>query len=229
MLLNSTEEIAPPLSDRREASGEWVTWREARLRSSGLEPVESVSPGSTMIPVSALLNRVDILTAVLDEHLFQSPLGSLPSENVMDVYEEVRTLSGGLAVVYEGKCLLEPQCCCDLNNIRDWSEATTYRGNEEDVTLWTGHPCLHIWFKEGKLLLQLETDPSTRFVVAPSQIHDALIPAITLQRQLSAALEQVVATRFGSTSKMVCDCLAGLLEFDNPKAFTDTELTESET
>jgi hypothetical protein len=223
LLLNAAAEIAPPLSDAREACDESIARREAQFRSSRLEPVESVSPGSRMIPVSAVLNRADILTALLDEHLLQSPLLSLPANNVMDVYEGVKTLSGGLAVVHEGICLLEPQCCCDLNNICDWSDAMSYRGNDEGAFLWTGHPHLLIWYREGRLVLQLESDPSISFAVTPTQIQNALAPAITLQREFSRALEPILADRFGATSKLACDCLAGLLEFDHPEAFTDED------
>lgn len=226
LLINSSKETRPPLFDGRETPRELVAWREALFRSVGLKPVESVSAGSAMIPVPAILSRADILSAIVEEHLLQIPFETLPSGNVLDIYEGVGTFSGGLAVVREGKLLLQPQCCCDLNNICDWAEAMTYRGIDEGEFLWTGHPYLYKWFRNGKLVLQLESDPSIHFAVRPKEIRDALQTAVALQRELSTALEPVLAAHFGSASKLVCDSLAGLLQFDHPVVFTDNESAE---
>jgi hypothetical protein len=56
------------------------------------------------------------------------------------VAEQIPHLSGGLALVADGRALITPSCCADLENLESWRELVLDR--PKSGTIWIGHPDL---------------------------------------------------------------------------------------
>jgi hypothetical protein len=121
-------------------------WRAA-MRAANLD-VEPVRPGSWFVYADQLTGAEQLRTILRvnlsgDEH---------PAS-----LEEVAPLPGGYALLNDDSLLLLPNCCGDLGDIREWSDAAAYREAEPRM-VWIGHPWLSAWFDAGTLVIREERE-----------------------------------------------------------------------
>ncbi|HVT79648.1 MAG TPA: hypothetical protein VHM90_03240, partial [Phycisphaerae bacterium] len=123
-------------------------------------------------------------------------------------------LDGGLALSdANGRILLEPQCCSDLHNHRDWRSATQCQ-NPDWQMLWIGHPWISVRQESARLLLSdlHESDaPVAKWIVEPLELECALDVAVAELHRFAKSLAEALLL-LGVTDKadVMAESLAGL-------------------
>lgn len=104
-------------------------------------------------------------------------------------------LIGGYILRYQGADILVPQCCCDLDNLKDWKSVLQY-----DDTKWTmhwiGHPWVRVKFEGGYLIFTDYTesdDEEPHFAVKPDILANAVNEAEKIVQDFMERLLKLMA------------------------------------
>jgi hypothetical protein len=117
------------------------------MRAANLN-VEPVRPGSWLVYADRLTDAEQLCTILR---------ANLSGDELPASLDEVPPLPGGYALLDDDSLLLLPNCCGDLGDIREWSDAATYRETEPRM-VWIGHPWLSAWFEAGTLVVREEQE-----------------------------------------------------------------------
>lgn len=120
-----------PTVPEHERAAAWSRHWFDCLEEAGVIGLNPVAPNSCHIPVTAL---TDLTTL---DHI----LNKLVEPDTRSDPESATALSGGVALVSGGAVLVEPQCCVDLGDWREWHSIAAHTAPKWK-SLWIGHPCL---------------------------------------------------------------------------------------
>jgi hypothetical protein len=100
------------------------------ISDSGLEKLKPIELGSYFVDISTI--RKNELKIILETKLKDVDLSN---------YEEyLGQISGGIVIIENGIIIIEPSCCGDLSDIKNWEDIK--QSNKEWKQLWIGHPWL---------------------------------------------------------------------------------------
>jgi hypothetical protein len=145
-------------------------------------------------------------------------LERLVSEAVEDtdlLADRIPHLSGGLAFFADGRALIQPSCCADLENLDSWREVVLHR--PKSGAIWIGHPDLAFTIDGDRITLteQWEYPPAPESLLqltVPLGQLTAAVETARLELELfRAELLPVVTTVVGSPmlAERVIDALVG--------------------
>lgn len=168
---------------------------------TGLSPIQA---GSMHVAVSEFIDLgklAQVLARLVEAEALSAPDGP-------------GVLSGGFAVVTEGRVLVEPSCCGDLGNWNDWQSAALCRKAEWEI-LWIGHPWLSIRSEGDDLIVSAPHESSEP---VPTWILDRhlIAPALTRTRtELECFAQRLAQSLYASGNNIsdltnVARALAGL-------------------
>jgi len=123
-------------------------------------------------------------------------------------------LDGGLALLdSDGHLLVEPHCCGDLGDLRDWQEAARYTGTAWQM-LWIGHPWLSVRFERGQLVISApheSNDPVAKWAVDPDDLERAVrVAAAELHRFSELVVPFLSSHGFQGNAHAMAETLVGL-------------------
>jgi hypothetical protein len=172
----ATQPRKSPSGTFSEVAEEWFHYWSDCLEDSGITDLRPLRRGSWHVPTvnfGAPLNLQKFL-----ERTFQE-WGGIDSLSEPDCR---RALNGGLALQCPaGDVLIEPRCCVDLGDAKDWKAAAEYRGTDWQM-LWIGHPWLSVRYQEPLLILSEpheSNNPADRWSVFPEELNRAVDRAKT--------------------------------------------------
>ena len=123
-----------------EAPNEWDQFWKKCLAEKGMDQLEPIQTG---------YNLVDITT--INEHELEEIIKHELKDVDIDEYEdEVGRICGGIAIKINNQCLITPNCCGDIGNIRDWEDIFT-EGKTTWQMLWIGHPWIFYRRQNGHI------------------------------------------------------------------------------
>jgi hypothetical protein len=160
----------------------WGAYWFACLADAGITDLEPIALGSRHVVTDALGASAS-LRAILAR--------LVPVEERTDP-EAVGALSGGFALVANGRVVQEPMCCSDLVNNHDWRALIDYREPAWRM-VWIGHPWLSARADGDDIVLSLPSEgapPEPAWVLNRALIHPALARATA---RLEALVPHVAA------------------------------------
>jgi hypothetical protein len=103
---------------------------------------------------------------------------------------EVKILPGGFCLMSEnGEPLIEPQCCCDFQNLNNWALFIGLESGAEWTRVWLGHPQTDGRREGENVWLACDNDRDT-YPVQPMENHPIVsVPIAALAKALDAADE----------------------------------------
>jgi hypothetical protein len=141
----TNQEYEYPKNSYKDKPLEWIKYWKKCLKDSGLEELNLINDTNG----SCLIN----LNNIKDEDLEIILVKEL-KEIDLDKYEdEILPFDGGLVIKNEtNKTIIQPQCCGDLGNIKDWLD-TYSKVTNTWTKLWIGHPWIYIRKKNNNIEL----------------------------------------------------------------------------
>lgn len=104
-------------------------------------------------------------------------------------------LDGGLALQCSSSdTLIEPGCCADLGDSKNWKDAVGYRGSEWQM-LWIGHPWLSVRYQSPWLVVSEPHESSTptdRWAVIPEELSRAVDDAKTELERFAGEISRIL-------------------------------------
>jgi hypothetical protein len=206
----STQTRQSPSGTFWDVPEEWLRYWVDSLADSGIEGLLPLRLGSWHVPTvnfGVATNLQKFLEKTFQEW---GGIDSLSDPDCKPV------LDGGLALQCPASdVLIEPGCCADLGDAKNWNEAAAYR-EAEWQTLWIGHPWLSVRYQPPWLVVseRHESDtPSDRWAVFPEELGRAADDAKTELERFAGELALVLPVLGYREDPMVMGRkLAGLCE-----------------
>jgi hypothetical protein len=179
-----------------EAPDAWRRYWLDCLSDSGIQGLVPLRPGSWLVPVRQLTDPHILRQLVRVEFKQISFSGSAEEA------DDVGTLSGGYALLDAGQLVIEPRCCGDLRNLKEWRDAAL---RQCDGSFWIGHPMLHAAVKGEHVALredEMEHSgdmPLREWLLSPDALAQAIPDAAREQEAFSRRLEPILAERLDSS------------------------------
>lgn len=129
--------------------------------------------------------------------------------------DETPSLSGGLALVDdEGPVWLEPSCCCDFGNIRDW-ETLVCSPPSEWTMLWIGHPWVYVRLDGAQVVFsdyseENEATGDESFRVAVENLRTAVSDAKAELLRFSSLVSKTLESEGHETAMATARALCGI-------------------
>ena len=205
----STQIRQSPSSMYREAPEEWYQYWSDCLADSGIEGLEPLEKGSWLVRTINfdIVNLRKLVESIVLEW------GGIDTASDLECKP---FLSGGIALLSSAcEVLIQPGCCSDLGCIRNWRDASAYRGDEWQM-VWSGHPWLSVHYRAPWLVLSgpHESDaPVGRWAVIPEELdHACTVAQGELQRFASELALLLPTLGYRDDPAIMGRKLAGLLE-----------------
>lgn len=156
----------------------WNAFWLKSIADSGLKNFKAVKQGSYWVDVTTISEQE--LEIILKQKL----------ENIeWDFFEEqLSPFSGGIILKEKDSFLLEPTCCSDIGNLKNWNEILTAPALEWQQ-LWVGHPWVYFYKNNDTISFSDYTESSldeVNFTINPQ----FSIPESALQMQLLSIFKQ---------------------------------------
>lgn len=139
MKLLNTIEISPydyanseyehPKGSVLELSEEWNKFWKRCISDKNLGKLNAIRKGSYL---------VDIET-ISDNELEEIVKNKLKEVDLEDYEEQVSKMDGGIVICENNTFLIEPTCCGDIGNIKEWEHIFDDKSSDW-FQLWIGHP-----------------------------------------------------------------------------------------
>lgn len=206
----STQSRMSPSGTFWDVPEEWFRYWTDSLADSGITGLQPLRRGSWHVP-TVNFDVATNLQKFLDK-TFQE-WGGIDSLSDPDCQP---VLNGGLALQCPtSDVLIQPGCCADLGDAKNWKEAAEYRGSEWQM-LWIGHPWLSVRYQPPWLVLseRHESDtPSDRWAVSPEELNRAADDAKAELERFAGELSVVLPTLgYREDPVLMSRKLAGLCE-----------------
>ena len=134
----------PELSDSPTSKEQDERWRKAiSTLDLNLKPIQE---GSYFVDIETL---DDENLKIILKIIFDDP--DIEEENYLMLFNE------GILLKKDEKFLLEPQCCADLEDIKNW-EYIFENTSSDWSQLWIGHPYVYYRKNKGKIQVSDYTD-----------------------------------------------------------------------
>lgn len=206
----STRSRESPSGRFLDVAEDWFRYWTDSLADSGITGLQPVRRGSWHVPTM----NFDIATNlhIFLEKTFQE-WGGIDSLSDPD-YKPV--LNGGLALQCPASnVLIQPGCCADLGDAKNWIDAAAYRGATWQ-TLWIGHPWLSVRYQPPWLILSGEHEsdsPTARWAVSPVELSCAAEDAKAELERFAGVLAAILPTLgYREDPVLMSRKLAGLCE-----------------
>jgi hypothetical protein len=173
----SREEYDFPNGSSLELPEEWNQFWKKCISDKNLGHLESIRKGSYLVDIRTL--RDDDLVEILKSELKDVELS--------DFEEQVGKINGGIVLMDNGEIYIEPMCCGDIGNIKEWENIFSNASHQWNQ-LWIGHPW--IFYRKDNQIIEFsnytESDPGdfkeNEILVSVSQSE--------LQTELKKIVEQ---------------------------------------
>jgi hypothetical protein len=173
----SREEYHFPDGSSIELPEEWNQFWKKCISDKNLGHLESIRKGSYLVDIRTL--RDDDLVEILKSELKDVELS--------DFEEQVGKINGGIVLMDNGEIYIEPMCCGDIGNIKEWENIFQNESHQWNQ-LWIGHPW--IFYRKDNQIIEFsnytESDPGdfkeNEILVSVSQSE--------LQTELKKIVEQ---------------------------------------
>lgn len=194
----------PHVAGSRAHPAEWADYFRRCMADAGFTDIVPLAEGSHFVSARSLIGNA-LLERLVREAVDGTGLAA----------DRIPRLSGGVALVADGKALLEPSCCGDLENLRSWEQLVAHQ--PASGSLWIGHPELAFSLSGDLVTLteQWEYPPAPDYLLEVTTPLDQLRAAVAQARleveRLRAELVPVVTRVLGSPrpAKRVTDALIG--------------------
>lgn len=166
----ATQTRKSPSGTSSEVPDDWCRYWSDSLADSGITALRPIRRGSWHVP-TVNFGLPSNLQRFL-EKTFQE-WGGIDSLSDSDCRP---VLDGGLALRCSASdILIEPGCCADLGEAKNWKEAAAYREGEWQM-LWIGHPWLSVRYQPPWLIVSEPHEsnaPSDRWAILPEELDRA--------------------------------------------------------
>lgn len=157
-----SDRALPDKVGSREHPAEWGRHFQECMADAGFPECEAITAGSHFVDAAAVVSQPIIRQLILRD-LADANISSITELNARcpsELTEHLAPLCGGLALVHEGRVLLQPECCGNLSDTESW--VRVLRDTPESGEVWIGHPPLAISFAGTSVTL---TEQSERRIV----------------------------------------------------------------
>ncbi len=189
---------------------EWFRYWSVSLADSGITGLQPLRHGSWHVPIVNFDDSNNLQRFL--EKTFQD-WGGIDSLSDPDCKP---VLDGGLVLrCSSSNTFIEPGCCADLGDFRNWKDAVTYRGSDWQM-LWIGHPWISVRYQSPWLVLSdphESSTPTDRWAVIPEELNRAVNDANTDRERFSREIAGMLRTLvYGEGSKVMGRKLCGFYE-----------------
>lgn len=143
----SNTEYECPTGSSSEFPDEWNEFWTRCISDKNLGNLCAIRKGSYL---------VDIET-INDKELEEIIKNELKEVELEDFAEQVSRISGGIVIIENNIPLIEPTCCGDIGNIKEWESIFEDKSNGW-YQLWIGHPWLFYKKENGNIEFSNYTD-----------------------------------------------------------------------
>lgn len=123
------EEYEFPAGSSVEFPDEWNAYWLKCISDKNLGHLQAIRKGSYLVDIETIHEHA--LEEIIKNHLKEVE----PD----DFEDQTGRLSGGIVVKMDDRFLIEPTCCGDIGNIKEW-ENMLENGSPDWTQLWIGHP-----------------------------------------------------------------------------------------
>lgn len=166
----STQSRELPSAALRDCLDEWFNYWSDSLADSGIRDLQPIQRGSWHVPTANFSGRSNI------QKFLEKTLQNWGGVDTLVDPDCRPVLNGGLALQCPaGETLIEPSCCCDLGEAKNWKEAAAYR-KAEWWMLWIGHPWISVRYQSPWVILSSpdeSNEPTGRWAVLPQELERA--------------------------------------------------------
>ena len=136
----SNKEYEYPNVSLSEFSNEWNEFWLKCISDKNLGNLKAIKKGSYLVDIE-IINENEL------EEILKKELKDVELE---DFEEQVGRLCGGIVVSENNMPLIEPTCCGDIGNIKEW-ESIFEKESKNWTQLWIGHPWI-FYKKDNKII-----------------------------------------------------------------------------
>ena len=180
-----SDRAQPDVGGSKEHPVEWARHFQECMTDAGYPECQAITDGSHFVDAAAVVSQ-PIMKQLIIRDLADADLSSITQLNSLspsELKEYVDPLYGGLALLHEGKVLLQPECCGSLSDVGSWVQAL--RDTPESGEIWVGHPTLSVSFLGSSVTLT----EGSELRVAPDYLSRVTLEA-TLFSKLVFMAEQ---------------------------------------
>lgn len=170
----SNEEYEYPNGSSIEFPDEWNQFWKKCISDKNLGSLESIRKGSYL---------VDIRT-INDDELAEILKIELKDVELLDYEEQVRGIYGGIVLEENSTIYIEPSCCGDIGNIKEWKSISDSKLNKWNK-LWIGHPWVYYRKVNGFIEFSNYTESN------PESLKDFEISIRVSELELQTELKKV--------------------------------------
>ncbi len=184
--------------------GEWDDTWNGVLAPLGLRPIR---PGSWFIAITDFAGTA-AFEKILQVHLMNN---AQPSANAIPPLDEIGPIPGGYAFSADGSVQLEPGCCCDLSDLREWNGI--FRKANAAERLPIGHACFGLSNEGGVTTVEEhERQQTIRFSYPSPDFGRAIEQAQVEQKEFAESLKAHLVLYTSSTH---AEAIVNRLVFDD--------------
>ena len=139
-----------PNGGSRELPEEWYQYWKNCLAEKNLGRLEPIRKTSHLVNIETIND--DELEEIL-KHEFR---------DMESIVEDVCKMDGGIALIENNELYIEPQCCGDLANIREWENIFNSEENSWHQ-IWIGHPWVCYRKNNGRIEFSVYIEPAQTY------------------------------------------------------------------
>ncbi|GGG04275.1 hypothetical protein GCM10011344_00770 [Dokdonia pacifica] len=122
-------EYESPTVSKVENPKDWSDFWYKCISDSHLQNLQPIELGSYLVDINKI-GESELKTILKKE---------LKDVDLSNIQEGVSQIIGGIVILENDKIILEPTCCGDISDIRNWEEVGNAQLNKW-TQLWIGHP-----------------------------------------------------------------------------------------
>jgi hypothetical protein len=161
---------------------EWNDYWLTCISDKGLGNLKAIKKGSYLVDMNSISDPE--LEIILKQELKEVD----PAE----FEDQLSCLCGGLVVKDDERFLIEPMCCGDIGNIKNWTELMENEASDW-TALWIGHPQVFYRINDGIVEFSDYSDLNAEDLTNLSGIHK--ISELELQTELRKIMKEQEAFR----------------------------------
>lgn len=170
----SEREYESPSRILKDSPDEWDNFWRKCISDKELGSLIAIEKGSYLVDI----------TSIGDNELMQIVKNQLKDVDLEEYEEQVGQILGGIVVKTDDEFLIEPTCCGDIGNIREWESIFEAECNKWK-TLWIGHPW--IFYRRGNGIIELSDYSDSNF----EDLKEVIILTQVLEKDLKHKLQKI--------------------------------------
>lgn len=175
-------ELTLPDGHPLEFPERWNAYWHSAISEAGLGTLKAIRKGSYLVAMESIEDHE--LELILKQKLKEIDLPEFE--------DQLGCLGGGIVLEENDRFLIEPMCCGDIGNIKNWAELF---GNDTNdwTALWIGHPQVFYRISDGIVEFSDYTDLNAEDLTEHSGVMK--LSEIELKTELQKAINQQDAFR----------------------------------